>query len=57
METTVSLVEPADTPAGRFPKPSFTDSPSSLSLSEAALKLMLFSVSPPLKVTLAGTPE
>ena len=56
--TTASLVVPADTPAGRvLPKVSFTLSPSSLSWSWVALKLMSTSVSPALKVTLAGTPE
>ena len=57
MDTVVSAVLPGLTPAGRVPNVSFTDSSSSsLSLSEAALKVMLFSVSPPLKVTPAGTP-
>ena len=58
IDTTLSLGVPALTPVGRFePNPSLTLSPSSLSLSEAALNVMLFSVSPPLKTTLAGTPE
>ena len=56
--TTASSVFPALTPVGRvFPKASFTDSPSSFSLSEAATKAISASVSPALKVTLAGTPE
>ena len=58
METTASSVEPLVTPVGRvLPKVSLTLSPSSLSLSEAAWKVMSTSVSPLLKVTLAGTPE
>ena len=56
--TTASSVVPALTPVGRvFPKLSFTLSPSSLSLSEEAVKVMSTSVSSALKVTLAGTPE
>ena len=60
METLVSAVFLADTPAGRvFPKVSFTLSPSSLSLSEAAVKVKVTvcSVSPGANSTLAGTPE
>ena len=58
IETVASSVLPALTPVGRvLPKPSLTLSPSSLSLSEAALKSKVFSVSPGLNTTLAGTPE
>ena len=58
MFTTASSVEPLVTPVGRLdPKVSFTLSPSSSTLSDAALKEMSTSVSPLLKVTLAGTPE
>ena len=57
METTLSLVVPSVTPVGIAPKVSFTDSPSSSTLSEAAAKLKVFSVSVLLKVTLVGTPE
>ena len=58
METTVSSGEPSVTPVGRLePNPSLTDSLSSLSLSEAALKSKVFSVSPLLKTTLAGRLE
>ena len=57
MEMVVSLVVPSVTPVGRVPKVSFTLSPSSSTLSEVAVKVKLFSVSPLLKVTLAGTPE
>ena len=43
------------TPVGReLPNPSFTDSPSSSTLSEEAWKVMSFSVSPTLKTTLVG---
>ena len=57
MDTTLSLVVPAVIPVGSVPKVSFTDSPSSSTLSEAAAKLKVFSVSVLLKVTLVGTPE
>ena len=58
MLTTASLVEPLVTPVGRLdPKVSFTLSPSSSTVSCAASTVKLFSVSPLLKVTLAGTPE
>ena len=57
IETTVSLVVPSLTPVGRVPKVSFTDSPSSSTVSAVAAKVKVFSVSPLLKVTLAGTPE
>ena len=57
METTVSLVVPSVTPVGSVPKVSLTDSPSSSTESDAAVKVKDFSVSPELKVTLAGTPE
>ena len=43
--------------AGRFPKPSFTLSPSSLALSWVALKVIVFAVSPDANTTFAGTPE
>ena len=49
---------PSVTPAGKvLPKVSFTDSPSSSTVSAVAVKVKVFSVSPELKVTLAGTPE
>ena len=58
IETTVSFVVPSVTPAGRvLPKVSFTDSPSSSTVSEVAVKVKLLEVSPVLKTTLAGTPE
>ena len=57
MDTVVSAVLPGLTPAGRVPNVSFTDSSSSLSLSETALNVKDCSVSPLLKVMLAGTPE
>ena len=43
--------------AGRFPKPSFTLSSSSSSVSWVALKEKVFAVSPDANTTLAGTPE
>ena len=57
MEMVVSLVVPSVTPVGSVPKVSFTDSPSSSMVSDVAVKVKDFSVSPALKVTLAGTPE
>ena len=57
METVVSLVVPAVTLEGSVPKPSFTRSSSSSSVSSSAVKVNDFSVSPLWKVTLAGTPE
>ena len=57
METTAWLVVPALTPDGNVPKVSFTLSPSSSTSSAVAAKVMVVSVSPELKVTLAGTPE
>ena len=54
--TVASFVVPADTPVGKAPKPSFTLSPSSFSLSEAATKVISFSVSPLLNSMLPGTP-
>ena len=45
------------TPSGRAPKLSWTRSPSSSSVSWAAVKTKLFSVSPLPKVTFCGTPE
>ena len=51
-----SSVLPAPTPAGRTPKVSFTDSPSSSTLSDVARNVNVFSVSPLLNVTLVGTP-
>ena len=57
MLTVVSLGVPALTSGGRVPKPSFTLSSSSSSVSWVALKVNVFAVSPLLKVTLAGTPE
>ena len=57
METMVSFGVPGVTPVGSgVSKPSRTDSPSSLSLSLAAVKLNVFSVSPLLKVRFSGTP-
>ena len=43
--------------AGRVPKPSFTDSSSSSSVSWVALKVIVFAVSPAANTTLEGTPE
>ena len=57
MLTIASLVEPFVTPSGRAPKVSFTLSPSSSTLSDAAVKEIVSSVSPDTKVTLGGTPE
>ena len=57
METTVSLAVPGVTPVGSDPNVSFTLSSSSSIVSSVALKLKVFSVSPSLKVTSAGTPE
>ena len=57
IETTVSLVDPSLTPVGRFPKPSFTLSLSSSSVSWVALKVIVFAVSPGAKLTFVGTPE
>ena len=57
METVVPLWVPAETRSGRVPKLTLTLSPSSLSESEAAVKVNVFSVSPLLKTTVAGTPE
>ena len=57
MLTVVSEVVPAVTRSGRVPKPSLTDSPSSLSVSWIAENVTVFSVSPLAKVTLVGTPE
>ena len=55
METVVWSVTPSETPAGSVPKSRRTLSPSSLSLSAAALKVIVLEVSPALKVTLPGT--
>ena len=57
IDTTASLVEPSVTPAGRVSKASLTLSPSSLSLRRVAVTVKVFSVSPALNTTLAGTPE
>ena len=57
METMVSLVAPSVIPVGSVPKVSLTDSPSSSTVSGVAVKVKVFSVSPELKTTLAGTPE
>ena len=58
MLTVVWFGVPALTRAGRVaPNPSSTLSSSSSIVSCVALKVMLFSVSPLLKTTLAGTPE
>ena len=57
MVTVASAVAPADIASGSGdPKDSFTLSPSSSTLSEAAVKVMVLEVSPALNVTLAGTP-
>ena len=56
MLSVVSVLVPAVTRSGRLdPNPSFTLSSSSSSVSSVAMKAMVFSVSPSLKVTLAGT--
>ena len=58
METVVSLGVPAVTPAGSIaPKLSLTPSPSSLSESSVAMKVIVWLVSPEAKVTIEGTPE
>ena len=58
MLTVVSLGEPALTPAGRLvPKASRTLSPSSSTVSWAAVNVKVLDVSPALNVTVAGTPE
>ena len=58
MLTVVSLGVPAVTPAGRgVPKPSLTPSPSSLSASAVAMKVIVWLVSPEAKVTVDDTPE
>ena len=59
MEMMVSLVVPSVTPVGRLSvsKVSLTDSPSSSTVSEAAVKVNVLDVSPELNTTLAGTPE
>ena len=57
IDTVVSDVVPAVTLAGNVPKPNFTDSPSSSTVSSAADTVKVFSVSPEANVTLAGTPE
>ena len=57
MATVDSAVSPAVTPSGSVPKVSFTDSPSSSTSSASAPNVNSFSVSPELKVRLAGTPE
>ena len=48
---------PELTRVGSVPKASLTFSPSSSTVSSVAMKVMLFSVSPLLKVRLLGTPE
>ena len=58
MATVVSSGAPGAHPrSASVPKASFTLSPSSSTSSAVALKVMLFSVSPLLKLTVAGTPE
>ena len=58
MVTVASSVVPAVTPSGSVvPKLSLTLSPSSSTVSWAAVKTKVFSVSPLPKVTLGGTPE
>ena len=56
METTVSVVPAAVTPAGSAPKVSRTESPSSSMVSWTAVNVKVASVRPALKVTSAGTP-
>ena len=55
MLTVAWLVVPAATLAGRLPNPSLTFSPSSSMVSWVVVKVIVFSVSPEAKVTLAGT--
>ena len=57
IDTVDSDVVPAVTPVGNDPRPNFTDSPSSSTVSEAAENVKVFSVSPEANVTVAGTPE
>ena len=57
IDTVVSEVVPAVTLAGNVPKPNFTDSPSSSTVSPVAEKVNDLEVSVAAKVTLAGTPE
>ena len=58
MVTVLVAGAPVDTPAGRrAPNPSSTSSSSSSTVSSAALRVNVFSVSPESKVTLAGTPK
>ena len=56
IDTVVSAGLPALTPAGSVPKPSFTLSPSSSTVSSVAVNVMLCSLSPLSNVTLASTP-
>ena len=57
MSIVASLLVPPVTALGRVPKPSFTDSSSSSTVSWRAVKLKNFSVSPLRKTTVRGTPE
>ena len=57
MCTVVSSLAPSDTRGGSVPKVSFTLSPSSSTVSCAAVKVNVLEVCPELKVTLDGTPE
>ena len=57
MLTVASLVVPRVASGGRFTKESFTPSPPSSRLSSVAVTVKVFSVSPLLNVTVAGTPE
>ena len=57
MLTVAALLVPELTRVGSVPKASLTFSPSSSTVSSVAMKVMLFSVSPLLKVRLLGTPE
>ena len=57
MLTVDSDVVPAVTPSGSVPKPSFTLSPSSSTVSAVAEKVKDLDVSVAPNVTLAGTPE
>ena len=57
MLTVASVVIPAVTPGGRLRNPSFTDSPSSSSVSWVAVNVNDFEISPLLKVTLSEMTE
>ena len=57
MVTVASVVPLGVTPVGRASKPSFTDSPSSSTVSSAAVNVNGCEVLPLLKVTLSGVTE